>query len=317
MSREHSFLKLIWRAALTAGAIYAVNDYIERHATDKKLLTYHSGNIYTWRDVKIYYTKQGEGSPLLLLHDLHSSASAYEWNRMVDLLAENHTVFTVDLPGMGRSDKRKQPYTNFYYVEFIKEFIKDMDLTEVTVVASNLSAAAALMTTVYDPTLIKQLILINPPSAGKMAVTPDSISKCKKAMLELPLIGTLIYNMLNAKTQIDLAFTETYLYNPFHENSELVDTCYEAAHLGHGQGRYFQAALLGNYLNIDISHALKKLSVPTLIIGGENMENSDQICKEWKNNNDLIKAVSIKHTRMLPHLEEPEEVNEQIKLFLS
>ncbi len=317
MSRNHSLLKLLFRTAAVLGAVYAVNEYIDRTATEKKLLTYHSAKMFTWREDKVYNTRQGSSSPMIKLHNLHPASSSYEWHQIVDQLAKQHTVYTLDLPGMGRSDKCNQPYTNFYYVECLKEFITEMKLEDVSIVASNLTSAVALMAAVYEPSLFSRLVMISPPSKDELAVTPDTVSKCKKALLELPLIGTLCYNILCSRQRIDLAFTEKYLYNPFHENVELVDTCYEAAHLGHGQGRYFAAALIGGYLNINIDHALSHLSIPTLVLEGGNIELASVVTQDWTSANAVVTAETIPHTKELPHLEEPALIAEKINAFLS
>ncbi len=318
MKNQHSFTKLLCNLAVTAGVIYTVNTLIDKRATQQHLLTSDSSNIFTWRGVKVYYERKGTGSPIILLHDLNPASSSYEWSHLSDLLAQHHTVYAIDLPGMGRSDKFDQPYSSFYYVEFLKEFIETMHLKSAAVVASNLSAPVAMMASVYDDSLIKKLILINPKSKSlSSASESDSLLKLKKAVMELPLIGTLIYNIMCSRTQIDFAFTEQYLYNPFHESADLVDTCYESAHLGHGQGRYFAAALISGYLNVDTNHVLSRLSVPTLLLEGKNSDDAEWITHAWSERCKQITTIEIEHTKALPHLEEPEIVAEKIQEFLA
>lgn len=313
---DHRFLRFVCKLGLTAGAIYAANSLIEKYATKNNLLQSTSSEFFNWRGVRIYYHKEGSGSPLLLLHDLHPAASAYEFHKIKSQLAQTHTVYTLDLPGFGRSAKEKQPYTNFYYVEVLREFIKTMALGKVQVVASNLSCPIALMAQIYDPNLFSKMILINPPSIEDMEVSPTPISRLKKKVLELPLIGTLIYNIIYSRQQIDLSFTEEYFYNPFHENTELVDTYYEAAHLGHGGGRFVAASLIGGFINMSLTYALKQLTIPAKILEGSETENADWVIKGWTGLNNQISSVSIKHTQQLPHLEEPELVVEEINQFL-
>ena len=89
----------------------------------KDLLKSTASNYYNWRFGKIYYTKQGTGSPVLLIHDLTIYSSAYEWEALVKQLEKNHTVYCIDLPGCGRSDKQHITYTNYLYVQAISDFI--------------------------------------------------------------------------------------------------------------------------------------------------------------------------------------------------
>ena len=77
--------------------------------------------IITLNGVLAIFTiqKKGTGSPILLIHDALPGASGYEWSKIEDELAVDHTVYTVDLLGCGRSDKPSITYTNFVYVQMI------------------------------------------------------------------------------------------------------------------------------------------------------------------------------------------------------
>ena len=63
--------------------------------------------------------KKGEGTPLLLVHDLNCASSNYEWKYVVDDLSKRHTVYAIDLLGCGHSDKPKMTYTNYLYVQLL------------------------------------------------------------------------------------------------------------------------------------------------------------------------------------------------------
>ena len=68
--------------------------------------------------------KRELGHRFFLIHDTLPGASGYEWSKIEDELAIDHTVYTVDLLGCGRSDKSSITYTNFVYVQMISDFIK-------------------------------------------------------------------------------------------------------------------------------------------------------------------------------------------------
>ncbi len=61
-----------------------------------------------------------------MIHDMLPGASGYEWNQIEEQLSSDHTVYTLDLLGCGRSEKAGITYTNFVYVELISNFIKDV-----------------------------------------------------------------------------------------------------------------------------------------------------------------------------------------------
>lgn len=60
--------------------------------------------------VKIAYTVQGKGEPVLLIHGYRASAfSNWQMPGVVDLLARNYQVITIDNRGHGKSDKPESP----------------------------------------------------------------------------------------------------------------------------------------------------------------------------------------------------------------
>ena len=79
------------------------------------------------------------------VHDLTVYSSAYEWNKIIDKLAENHTVYALDLLGCGRSEKPKITYTNYLYVQLISDFIKNVIHEKTDVVASGFSSSFTLL----------------------------------------------------------------------------------------------------------------------------------------------------------------------------
>lgn len=58
---------------------------------------------------QMHYLKAGSGAPLLLVH--MSGSSCFEFDQVIDELAENYTVYAPDFFGCGYSDKQPK----FYY----------------------------------------------------------------------------------------------------------------------------------------------------------------------------------------------------------
>ena len=314
--KENKLASLIKKCIVTAGSIYLFNKLYSRYAVKKHALTAKPENYFEWKDMKVYYSKSGEGTPVILLHALHPASSSYEWHRVISLLAKSHTVYTLDLPGCGRSDKPDIEYTSILYVSLLADFISTMEIRHASVVTSNLTSAAAIMAAAYDPEMFDRMILISPPSAKSLEKTPDYCSKFLMKLMNSRILGSLIYNILTSRPQIDLAFTETYFYNPFHDTDELVDTYLEASQLGGGAGHYLAGSIIGRYVNINSNYAFSKLSLPVKLIEGAAAENADLILKEWTDLNPSVKTVMLEHTRQLPHLEEPEKVVSEILEFI-
>lgn len=299
-----------------AGVIHIVNHAIFTTATLKDLLKSSANNYYDWRFGKVYYKKKGHGSPLLLIHDLTVYSSAYEWNKVIDKLAENHTVYALDLLGCGRSEKPKITYTNFLYVQLISDFIKNVIREKTDIVASGFSGSFVLLACHNESELFGKLSLINPPSLFGLSKAPTKRNKLYKFILELPIFGTLIYNMKTCQSNIQLLLTEQYLYNPFLASAEIIDTYYEASHKGYGNARFLLSSIVGNYTNNNVTHALKDINNSIVIINGDAEAQREETKDSYLKCNPAIEYFNITKAKHLPQLENPDSLLEILNICI-
>ena len=89
---NHKLLTLAALTTIAAGIVHVTNKVVSASAQLKEMLDFSNHNYFDWRFGKVYYTKKGAGSPLLLIHDTMPGASGYEWSRVEDKLALEHTV---------------------------------------------------------------------------------------------------------------------------------------------------------------------------------------------------------------------------------
>ena len=315
---KNSKKKLITISILTTlsgVAIYAVNRFISATSVMKNLLQTEESQYYRWQFGKVFYTKKGTGKPLLLIHDLQCSSSSYEWKNLIETLSKEYTVFAIDLLGCGRSDKPRITYTNFLYVQLITGFIKNIIGCPTDVIASGLSGSFVITACNTVPECFKKIMLINPEDLSKLNKIPNKKSKFVKCMLEVPLIGTLLYHTVTNRSNIELLFTEKLLYNPFHENHQDIDAFYEGAHRGKGDGKYLLSSLVGNYVNLNITHALKNVNNSIYILGGSAEEGIRETLALYTALNPSIETELISKAKHLPQLETPVEVLERIRIF--
>ena len=111
--------------------------------------------------------------------------------------------------------------------------------------------------------------MINPPSLSTFLKRQAKKNKLYKFILELPIFGTLIYNMKTCQSNIQLLLTEQYLFNPFLASAEMIDTLLEASHKGFGNARFLLSSIVGNYTNNSVTHALKDIDNSIVIINGD------------------------------------------------
>ena len=311
----YTFLSL---AFTTATVIHIGNRYISYHSDLKNVLSLTNCSYYNWKYGRIFYTIKGNGKPLLLLHDLESGGSAYEWNRVEEKLAENHTVYSVDLPGCGRSEKNSMIYTNFLFVQMVTSFVKDVIRTRTDVITSGYSAAIVAMANVYDRNCFDKVIFVNPTSLRTLEKNVTFRSKLYKKIVDLPVFGTAIYNMHVSHESISNLFINRYFNNPFRVDRDILDAYYEAAHKGRYNCKFLYTSLAGGYLyGNNIKNAIQRIDENTVILSGECEKNKDKIVKQYIRENPSIRTAQIYGTRHLPHIEKPEEFSETVLSYLS
>lgn len=310
--------KIVTLAALTTIAtciVHITNRVVAASAQLKEMLDFSNHNYFEWRFGKIYYTKKGKGSPLLLIHDTMPGASGYEWNRIEDKLALEHTVYTIDLLGCGRSEKPGLTYTNFLFVQMLCDFTKKVIKEKTDVIASGFSGSFAIMASMYDKDCFNKLMLVNPTSMNTLCQTTTEKDKIFKFLVELPVFGTLIYHMVVSRETLSNQFINSLYYNPFRVDQDLMDAYYEAAHKGGYYSKYLYTSFSSKYMNINIRHALATLDNSIYIVEGEDEMNGSSIIDDYCKTNPSIETAVVKKSKHFPHIENAEEFLEQVGAF--
>lgn len=316
MKTKNKLLTLLILSASTAVTTAVINKCIKYSAASKNLLSNTKSLCYKWRFGNIHYTKTGTGKPLLLIHNLTTSSSGYEWNQMINDLKEQYTVYTIDLLGCGRSEKPNLTYTNYLYVQMISDFIKSEIGHRTNVIASNSSSALAVMACNQSPELFDQIMLINPDTLSSCSQIPNKHGKLYKFILDLPILGTLLYHIATSKQEIMEEFSTYYFSNPFTVKTSLVDTYYESAHLGESPKSLY-ASVRCNYTKCNIVPALKKINNSIYIIGGCEVEYINQRIGEYQRYNPAIESSLIGNSKFLPQLENPSELYRIIEMYFA
>ena len=191
---------------LTTISIYGINKAISVSSSMKNLLKTERGKFFNWRYGNIYYTKQGKGTPLLLIHDLNPASSSYEWEKIAKHLAKHHTVYTLDLLGCGRSEKPNMTYSNYLYVQLITDFIKNIIGAKADIISTGESSSFTLMACNMEPNHFGKIIVINPSNLADLSKTPNKRKNALKFFIDTPIIGTLVYNLVFLKNNINKVF---------------------------------------------------------------------------------------------------------------
>lgn len=309
--------KLLTFLILSSSAVTTtafINKLIQLQATKDNLLKEPTTYSYKWRLGNICYTKSGSGKPILLIHDLNSASSIYEWDLLIPLLSESYTVYAIDLLGCGHSEKVNTTYTNYLFVQLITDFIKSEIGHRTNIITTGESASIPIMACTSNPDLFDQIMLINPLSISDYCQIPGKSAKLYKKIVELPVLGTLLYHIAVSKKFIREDFHKNGLYNPDCIKSSWINSYYEAAHLGLSPKSIY-ASQKCNYTKCNIVNGLKKINNSIYLIGGKEIPDIESRLEEYKAYNPAIEISVIPETKLLPQLEHPHQLYDLIKTY--
>ncbi len=293
--------------ALSLALIHFINKFIFYISTFKEHLYSPSSHYYEWRFGKIFYTKEGSGPALLLVHDLNNTSSHYEWSEITKKLSKNHTVYTIDLIGCGYSDKPKMTYTNYLYVQLLSDFMRDVIGEKTSIVCTRYSCSFSIMACYIDSSLFNNLILINPRDITSSSQYPRRKHRIIRFFLNVPIIGTLLYNIKNSRYQLYKQFNNDYLYNK-KSICRYINAYSEAAHTSGSNSVSVYSSIRCHYTNATISHALKAITNRIVILEGSECENVQQILDEYQVLNPTIESILLLNTKELPQIENPDQI---------
>lgn len=309
---KHSINKKIFHillgTSISVAGISLMNKLIFHKAVKKDYLFTEKKLYYKWRYGNVYYTVKGEGKPLLLVHGIGSGTSSHTFKEVSNQLAKNHRVYEIDLLGFGRSDKPKLTYTAFLYVQLISDFIENVIKKPTNIIASSLSSSFAIMCCYHNNELFNRIMLINPLDLNTLNKYPNKMSNISRKLLETPLIGTTIYNMLCSKYYIRKFLKDKCFFNKNKVSKKLVNLFYESAHLNGPSAKFAVASFLTKYMNTDIKSALASIDNSIYILWSKDNEFSNRpIIEQYLTLNPSIEYSVIDDTKLLPHLEKPKD----------
>jgi pimeloyl-ACP methyl ester carboxylesterase len=110
---------------------------------------------------RLHYSRAGSGRPLLLLHGLVGSSK--NWRRNISYLSQQASVYALDLPNMGESDRVAGLDASLEAIaDRIAAFLDAVGLGTVDVAGHSHGGAVAMMLAARHPHRIRRLILFAP-----------------------------------------------------------------------------------------------------------------------------------------------------------
>lgn len=309
-----------WRNLLLGGgaAVGAAATYNALARRDIAPLTDPLGGdegSFEWRGHHIAYTVRGSGPPVLLVHSIHAAGWSYEWKDNVETIAQAHTVYAIDLLGFGRSSRPAIRYSARLYLSLISDFVEEVIGGPCALIASSLAAAYALVLGARDPGRFPALVVVEPTGLVRLNDAAGTPRDMARFAVDTPVLGTAFYHGLVSRNSL-----RAFLKLTYHDNSlvtdEMVDAYYATSH--QPGAKHAPAAFVAQQLNIDVRHALRRITQPALLVWGEQarMEPIDEIRPFLTLHPDFETAI-FDESGDLPHSERAAEFNEAVTQFLS
>ncbi|MBX7193222.1 MAG: alpha/beta hydrolase [Sandaracinaceae bacterium] len=114
--------------------------------------------------VRVHVRVHGRGPPLLLLHGFMTSS--YSWRYVLPSLGASHTLFMPDLPGAGRSDKPRGPYTPRAMAEHLVALIDALGIRGSAAIGNSLGGYLLMHAALSDPGAMSCLVNLHSPGVA-------------------------------------------------------------------------------------------------------------------------------------------------------
>jgi pimeloyl-ACP methyl ester carboxylesterase len=192
----------------------------------------------------------GEGDPVVLLHGWGAESAAFQ--PVQDFLSRSFRVYAPDLPGFGKSEEPREVWGIADYSSLVRAFILAMGHDSVLLVGHSFGGRIAVYLAAHHPELIRKMILVDAagiiPKRTWRYYSRVYTFKALKKIYASPLFGPRPEERLEK------------LYRRFGSAD------YRNA------GRMRQ--IMVRVVNEDMRPFLPKIQAPTLLIWGENDQDT-------------------------------------------
>lgn len=256
---------------------------------------------------RFHYTETGHGSPVVLIAG--GGLWLYSYRHTIPALAQDHTVYAVDLPGQGYTTLKDRHFS--YDLDSLSgaigSFLDAVGLRSASIVGQSWGGAWSMYFAERHPDRVNQLALID--STGL-----DTPSILTWRLMGYPVVGELIGKLMTksqAASTLRMAFAHSDRVT-----QQVVDE--DWAPMSRPEGR---RALWLSQRNLDYrltQQLMGQLHIPTLIVwGGE-----DQFDKPWEAS-EMAHRIPGATAHVLPgcghnaHEDCPDQVNALLTGFLN
>jgi pimeloyl-ACP methyl ester carboxylesterase len=256
-----------------------------------------------------YHEEESKGRPLVLLHSINAAASSYEMRPFFAFYRGERSVYALDLPGFGFSERSNRDYSPELYQNAILDFLEGVVQEPADVIALSLSSEFAVLAAQKSPKLFNSLTLVSPTGLSN---EDYKLSEARLLpLLNNPVWAQPLYDLLVTKLSLRFFLKKSFV-NEVDEG--MLDYAYESAHQ---KGARFAplAFIAGNLFTENIFDIYKSLETPCLVLFDQDAYTSFERLAEILNQNPVWRARKIVKTRGLPMWEQMGEITTALDDF--
>lgn len=253
------------------------------------------------RKNKIRFLEYGQSNDevIVLVHGL--GASAERWQKIIPYLKEKYHLIIPDVIGFGHSDKPNVDYTIEFFVNFLVDFLKVMEIKNSVLIASSLGAHIAAECAITQNKSIQKIVLVA-PSGINPRLTPAMDAYALAVLYPSQERAHTAFKMMaGPNKEID-----HHAISDFVQRMKMPNT-----------KKVFASVLLGLKNTVSLTDRLHKISIPTMVIwGSHDPVISPRYAKIFVSRIKKCKFIKMKNCGHTPFTEEPEKFSEIVFKFL-
>ncbi len=280
---------------------------------------------WLWRGWQIRYSVQQPrrpiGSPLLLLHGF--GAAIEHWRHNIPVLAQERTVYALDLLGFGAARKAATDYSAFLWAAQVHDFWATFIGEPVVLVGNSLGSLVAATTASAYPNVAGGLVMLNLPDVShRQAAIPPWAQPLVLGLEDAvasPLLLRLLFRLLRQRAILrrwaQVAYSDAAAVTP-----ELIEILARPPHDQGAAAAFCALARAVRQPNFapPMSPLLANLKIPMLLAWGEQDRMVPfSLARYYQDCNPRLTFVPLAHRGHCPHDEAPAEFNAMLLDWLA
>ncbi|OEH93144.1 2-succinyl-6-hydroxy-2,4-cyclohexadiene-1-carboxylate synthase [Bacillus solimangrovi] len=249
------------------------------------------------RDINYHVETFGTGPALMMLHGF--TGSSVNWYPLAEQLSDNFQVILVDIIGHGNTEKPRNVsrYSMEEVVRDIKEILVQLEIHKVNLLGYSMGGRVALSFAVTYPESVERLILES--SSPGLKTIEERINRCEADQkLARKIESNGIEWFVKMWSEIPLFSSQRRL------SDDLLEKQYELRMRNDSYGLVNSLRGMGTGSQPSLWDQLQDLSMPILIITGNEDEKFCNIAKEMTKKMKNAKNIVVNSAGHAIHLEQ-------------